>query len=193
MAAATAPRVFVPSAVSGFRLRSKKPTRTAATAASANSAPRSLVRARAAVANDPLSDQERAELDLLDHADAIKQARRGNVHRSDVDEDGEPLTPEAIRIMQQKEEYWVGQENNYQSWYQPKKYGNVMSEFMGTVRSRRARAPSFKRGKCIHAPFSPLSNEQLPRSPDTREKTRGEQLLPPPACYARTKKELYRT
>ena len=134
MAAATAPRVFIPS-VSGFGLRSKKPTRTAAAAASASPAPRSLVRARAAVANDPLSDQERAELDLLDHADAIRQARGGNVGLTDVDEDGEPLTPEAIRIMQQKEEFWVGQESNYQRWYQPKKYGNVMSEFTGTVRS----------------------------------------------------------
>ena len=141
-AAATAPHA---SSASLLRFRKgvtiKKPALTAAKT-TPTAAPRarrrsSVVSVRAgggAVAEDPLSEEERAELSLLDHADAIKAARTGYVGAIDVDEDGEPLTPEAIRVMQQKEEFWVGQERNYQKWYAPKQYGNVMSEFVGEVR-----------------------------------------------------------
>jgi len=82
----------------------------------------------------PLSDEEKAELSLLDHTDALKQVRRNSVGVQEIlDEYGEEFTPSGIRFLQQKREFWQGQEDNYQRWYAPKQYGNVMSEFTGKI------------------------------------------------------------
>jgi hypothetical protein len=160
MAAAAA--ACAPSCSSGFRF-TKNATKfaTKARTAAAAAPQRSAVKTYATTAKDPLSEKERAELDLLHHADAIKLVRRRSIAPGTemVDEDGEALLPEALRVLQQKEEFWVGQESNYQKWYAPKKYGNVMSEFAGEV--SEGLTPSRRRG----AKRNPRSLSQRNQSP----------------------------
>lgn len=71
----------------------------------------------------------------MDHSETLRKARYRHTPDDEVDEFGEKLTPAHVRVMQQKEEYWEMQEANYDKWFSPKKYGNVMSEFTGTVRA----------------------------------------------------------
>lgn len=118
---ATAASTVLGADLSGLGFRCRRPAR--ATAASRRGVPSCAV----ATEDDPLSSQERAEFDLLRHADTVR-ARR--VTRRDL---AVEVPPEEARVAQQKESFWRTQEDEYERWFNPKEYGNVLSEFAGTI------------------------------------------------------------
>jgi uncharacterized membrane protein len=136
---ATAASTFLGARLSGLGFRCRRPAR--ATAASRRGVPSRAV----ATAGDPLSSQERAEFDLLRHADAVR-ARRGTLRDPAVE-----VPPDEARVAQQKESFWRAQEDNYARWFNPKEYGNVLSEFAGAIDVAASPATCYALWNDVHA------------------------------------------